>query len=294
MSTDLAGKVFLITGATEGIGKAAARAFAARGATLVLVGRNPEKTERVRSELAAATGSAQIEVLLGDLSCLPDVRAIAQAFRLRHGRLDVLVNNAGAVFSGFQSSPDGFELTFAVNHLAYFQLTTALLDLLRATPGARVVSTASGAHYAGQLELPNVANPRRRRAGFRAYADSKLANILFTRELARRLEGSGATANCFHPGYIRSGLALNNGAAVQHLARTLAALFAKSPEHGADTLIWLATSPEAAHFNGEYLYRRRPARRSARARDDRLALALWEASEAWLAQTAAAPPAHAD
>jgi len=279
MASDLNGRVFLITGGTEGVGKAAARDFAKRGATLVLVGRNREKTERVVGELRAAGGNAQVESLIGDLAVLADVRRVAAEFRARHSRLDVLVLNAGAVFAGFHVTPDGFEQTFAVNHLAHFQLTVALLDLLKATPGARIVSTSSGAHFVGRIRIPDVALPPKKRAAFGAYGNSKLANVLFTRELARRLEGSGVTANCFHPGFIRSGLAMNNGRAVQVLTRALGALFGKAPEHGADSLVWLATADEAARFNGEYFVARKPVRASAAGRDDALAQKLWTFSE---------------
>src|SRR5262249_19682322 len=154
-------------------------------------------------------------------------------------------NNAGAVFSDYAKSADGIEMTFALNHIGYFALTTALLDLLRKTAGARVVSTSSGAHSMGKLDLATVAT-RAGRAGFPAYGDSKLANILFTRELARRLEGSSATANCFHPGFVRSGFGLNNGGLLKWGIGLVAPLFARTPEKGAETLIWLATSPDAA------------------------------------------------
>lgn len=281
---DLEGNVVLLTGGTEGIGKAAARNFAERGATLVLVGRSAEKTERVVAELRALSPQTRIEYLLGDFSRLADVRAIAEKFRERHQRLDVLVNNAGAVFAGFETSADGFERTFAVNHLAHFQLTVALLDLIEKTPGARVVSTSSGAHYIGKIQIPEIASPPNKKGGFSAYSDSKLANILFTRELARRLEGTGAVANCFHPGFIRSGFAMNNGRGVQLLTRGLSSVFGKSPEHGADTLIWLATSPEAARFNGQYFYKRKPSRVNAQGKDDALAKALWSFSEELLAK----------
>ncbi|MGK3979620.1 SDR family NAD(P)-dependent oxidoreductase [Sorangium sp. So ce118] len=184
--------------------KAAALEFARRGATLVIVGRSKEKSERVVSELAAASGNDRIELLLGDLSRLADVRAVADAFRAKHDRLDVLVNNAGAFFNECRLSADGIEMTFALNHVAYFLLTTRLLDLLQKTHGARVISTSSGGHRVGKVDLATIAK-RDGRAGMRAYGDSKLANILFTRELARHLAGSGATANCYHPGFAGAG-----------------------------------------------------------------------------------------
>jgi NAD(P)-dependent dehydrogenase (short-subunit alcohol dehydrogenase family) len=210
MNRDLEGKVFLVTGATEGIGKAAALEFARRGAALTIVGRNPEKSERVKAELEAAAGGP-VELLLGDLSKLADIRAVALAFKAKHDRLDVLVNNAGGVFNKRALSADGFEMTFALNHLGYFLLTRELLGLLEKTPGARVVSTSSGAHAMGKIDFDDIAKRPSGKAGFSVYGASKLANILFTRELSRRLSGSGAVANCLHPGFVQTGFGLNNG-----------------------------------------------------------------------------------
>src|SRR5713101_5966218 len=200
MSQDLAGKVFLVTGATEGIGKAACRTFAERGATLVVTARNREKGERVVAEWKGATGNDRIELLLGDLSKLDDVRAVARAFRAKHDRLHVLVNNAGALFVKYQLSAEGFEMTFALNHLSYFLLTHELLSVLHPSEGARIINTSSHAHRSGRIDLETIARRPSKKAGFRAYSDSKLANILFTRELARRLPEGGVTVNCFHPG----------------------------------------------------------------------------------------------
>jgi retinol dehydrogenase 12 len=275
----LKGKTFLVTGATEGIGKAAARHFASRGATLTLVGRNREKTERVVAELKASTGNAEIDFLLADLSHLAQVREVAQQFAARRGRLDVLVNNAGAVFQQRRLSADGFELTFALNHLSVFLLTTLLLDLLKRTPGARVVTTASGAHALGRLDLATVATRDRGYTAFGAYGDSKLANVLFTRELARRLQGTGVVANCIHPGWVASGFGLNNPGLMSRVLTVVAPLLARTPEQGADTLVWLATSPEAAAFTGEYVQDREVTRPAPRARDSHLGAQLWALSE---------------
>lgn len=203
MAQDLTGKVFLVTGATEGIGKAAVTNFAKRGATVTLIGRNKEKTERVVDELKAASGNHNLDCLICDLSRLADVRRAAEDFKAKHGRLDVLVNNAGATFKSPVIGPDGFELTFALNHLSHFQLTHSLFDLIRQTPGARVVSTSSGMQARGALDLQKTPTSLEG-PGWRAYATSKLANILFTKELQRRLEGTTATANCFEPGTVRT------------------------------------------------------------------------------------------
>jgi len=278
MAKDLAGKVFLVTGATEGIGKAAALDFAKRGATLALAARSREKGERVVAWLKTESGNEQIELLLADLSRMADVRALAEAFRAKYDRLDVLVNNAGAVFADYSETPDGIETTFALNHVSYFLLTHLLRDVLAKTPGARVVSTASGAHRQGYLDLANVVVRKGKRAGFRAYGDSKLANILFTRELARRLDGTGVTATCFHPGFVESGFAQNNGGAFASLIKLGQRLMARSAEKGAETLIWLATSPDPGQAGG-YYHDMKIAKSSSRAKNDDLAKDLWTLSE---------------
>lgn len=289
MAQDLLGKVYLVTGATDGIGKAAAAEFARRGARMTIVGRNRQKTEQVLTELRAGSGNPSLELLLCDLSRMADVRRAAEEFKARHDRLDVLVNNAGATFKKPTLGPDGFELTFALNHLAYFQLTTALLDLLRRTPGARVVSTSSAMQARGRLDLARTPTSLEG-SGPRAYATSKLANVLFTRELQRRLAGTGVTANCFEPGMVRTrfgGFGSDQGFLL-NLAYALAKPFSVTPEQGADSLVWLATSPEAASLQGEYVSKRRPVTPQEQALDPRLAADLWELSERLCAQAARA------
>ncbi|WP_197339657.1 SDR family oxidoreductase [Ralstonia solanacearum] len=289
MAQDLTGKVFLVTGATEGIGKAAATNFAKRGAAVTLIGRNKEKTERVVNELKAASGNHNLDCLVCDLSRLADVRRAAEEFKAKHGRLDVLVNNAGATFKSPVMGPDGFELTFALNHLSHFQLTHSLFDLIRQTPGARVVSTSSGMQARGALDLRNTPTSLEG-PGWRAYATSKLANILFTKELQRRLEGTTATANCFEPGTVRTqfGAFGSDLGFLMNLVYALARPFARTPEQGADSLIWLATSPEAASLRGEYVSNRRPVSPSTQARDPKLASDLWTLSEKLCAEAAVA------
>lgn len=248
MSGDLVGKTILITGATDGIGKAAATTFAKRGATLTILGRNKPKTERVLSELKAASGNENLDLLVCDLSRMAEVRRAAEAFKARHDRLDVLVNNAGATFRKPQMGPDGVELTFALNHLAYFQLTTSLLDLLRRTDGARIVSTSSSMQARGRLDLATTPTSLEG-WGPNAYATSKLANILFTKELQRRLEGlegTTATANCFEPGMVRTqfgGMGSDQGFLL-NLVYTLAKPFASTPEEGADSLLCSQPPPK--------------------------------------------------
>lgn len=288
MTNELEGKVMLLTGATDGIGKAAALNFAKRGASLTIVGRNQEKTAKVLAELKAASGNSKLDALICDLSRMADVKRAADEFKTSHDRLDVLVNNAGATFKSPTKGPDGYELTFALNHLAYFQLTTALLELIRKTPGARVVSTSSAMQARGKLDLAttptSLAGP-----GWRAYATSKLANILFTTELQRRLDGTTATANCFEPGMVRTqfgGFGTDLGL-VQNLIYKLAKPFAVTPENGADSLIWLATSSEAASLKGRFVSKRRPVEPQKQATDAKLAAELWALSEKLCARATA-------
>jgi len=278
MAKDLEGKVFLVTGATEGIGKAAALECAARGADLTITGRSKEKTERVLAELQAAAGGSPVHALLGDLSTIAEARRVAAEFKARRQRLDVLVNNAGAIFAQKHTSADGLEMTFALNHLGYFVLTTELLDLLRSTPGSRVVSTSSGAHFMGKLDLSDVSRCEKGYSTWRAYGDSKLANVLFTRELSRRL-GEGHSANCVHPGWVHTGFAMNNKGLMASLVGATASLFARTPKKGAETIVWLAAAPEAAGISGQYLHDKKVASTSKLAKDDALAKDLWELSE---------------
>ncbi len=288
MADDLEGKVILITGATDGIGKAAATEFAKRGATLTIVGRNKLKTEQVLAELRTSSRNESINMLLCDLSRVADVKRVAEEFKAKHERLDVLVNNAGATFKKPTMGPDGYELTFALNHLAYFQLTTSLLDLIRKTPGARVVSTSSAMQARGRLDLEKTAHSMEG-SGPSAYATSKLANVLFTKELQRRLSETTATANCFEPGMVRTqfgGFGSDQGFLL-NLVYTLAKPFSSTPVQGADSLIWLATSPEAASLKGEYVSKRRPVSPQKQALDAMLAADLWTASEKLCAEATA-------
>lgn len=285
---DLKDKTILVTGATDGIGKAAATELARRGAVLTLIGRDKKKTERVVAELSAATGNANLDYLLCDLSRMAEVKRLAETFLARHDWLDVLVNNAGATFKKPVLGPDGFELTFALNHLAYFQLTMSLLDLIRKTPRARVVSTSSSMQARGKIDLAAIATSLDG-SGPSAYANSKLANVLFTKELQRHLAGTTATANCFEPGMVRTqfgGFGSDQGFLL-NVVYALAKPFSSMPEQGADSLIWLATAPEAASLEGEYVSKRRPVTPSKQALDPELAMRLWALSERLCAQATA-------
>jgi retinol dehydrogenase 12 len=277
MNRDLEGKVVLFTGATDGIGKCAALEMARRGATLTIVGRNQEKTERVAKELMFAGKYDRVQVILGDLSKISDMKSVAKVFAAKNDRLDILVNNAGAWFEKYQLTSDGIEQTFALNHMGYFVLTVELLDMIRKTPNARVVSTSSAAHMMSRFDLQHVVK-RSGWAKFPAYADSKLANILFTLELAKRLSGTSAVANCFHPGYTRSEFGMNNAGFFKWTFQLGQALFARTTEKGAETLLWLATHPDAAGYSGQYFFDKKARRVHAHGDDEGLAARLWDVS----------------
>ncbi len=278
MDREMNGKVVLVTGATNGIGKITAQELANKDATVVIVGRNAEKTQATASEIRSKSGNQAVEGLVADLSSLAQVRELAGEFKKKYTRLDVLVNNAGAIFARRQVTADGFEMTFAFNHLAYFLLTNLLLDLLNASAPARIVIVSSAAHLNGPLDFDDLQSNRYRYGGFGAYGHSKLENVMFTYELARRLEGTGVTANALHPGTVNTGFGKNNGG-VMNLAMKAFAMFQISPEQGAQTSIYLASSPEVKGVSGQYFVNCKPARSSASSYDEEAQKRLWEISE---------------
>ena len=267
----------LITGATRGIGHAATVELARRGAEVALVGRDAERVAETAEAARAAGGRAPVHEHVADLERMDEVRRLAAEVLERYRRIDVLANNAGAMFTSRHVTPDGLERTFALNHLAPFLLTNLLLDRLRESAPARVVTTASDAHQSGLLDLDDLQSENSFRA-MRTYGTTKLENILFTRELARRLEGSGVTANCLHPGVVRTGFGKNDNPLFK-IAISLAGVFFRSPERGARSLVWLALDPAAAELNGAYVVDEEVREPTAQARDDALASALWGASE---------------
>ena len=271
------GKTCLVTGATAGIGYVTARELARAGARVLIVARSSEKgTETIR-RIAEETGGGTVEALTADLSSQADIRALAREVKGRTDRLDVLINNAGVILLERRESVDGIETTFAVNHLAYFLLTNLLLDLLKASSPARIINVSSNAHRGGKINFDDLGG-REYFSGWRAYQQSKLANVLFTRELAKALTGTGVTANALHPGWVNSQIFREQGFQGWVL-RTAAGLFAISPERGAETTLYLATSPAVQGESGGYYARCKPARISRAARDEAAARRLWQFSE---------------
>lgn len=269
------GQVCLVTGATSGIGRVTARALAGRGATVIVGARDRAKAIATVEEIQTGTDNANVDYLLADLSSQAQVRRMAQAFRERYERLDVLLNNAGAFFLGRQESVDGIEMTFAVNYLAPFLLTQLLLDVLKASAPARIINVTSAMHKDVELDFDDLQS-RRRYGSARAYGRAKLALVLFTYELARRLEGTGVTANAVHPGFVATNIWGINW--LMRLVKPLINLFAISPEEGAETLIYLATSSEVAGVTGRYFVDKDVVPSSPATYDEAAAERLWEIS----------------
>jgi NAD(P)-dependent dehydrogenase (short-subunit alcohol dehydrogenase family) len=271
------GKTVVATGATSGIGEQAALALARMGARIVLVARDESRAEATLAKIERVAPRLGHSVHLADLSSMAETRRVGALIARSEPRIDVLVNNAGAMFADRRVTAEGLEMTFALNHMAYFLMTSALADRLAASGGARVVSTASGAHHGVSLDFSDL-QATRSYNGWRAYGRSKLANILFTREAARRLAGAGITANSFHPGFVASRFGSASGGWTS-LLMPIARAFAITPEEGADTLVHLASSPEVETVTGAYFVKRKAIEPSPAARDDGAAKTLWEASE---------------
>jgi NAD(P)-dependent dehydrogenase (short-subunit alcohol dehydrogenase family) len=269
--------VCLITGATDGIGKEAACALAQQGARLLIQGRDPDKGVRAVAELKLRSGSTAIEFLQCDFSSLADVRRLAAAVLERTAQIDILINNAGSIFAQRALSKDGYELTFAVNHLAPFLLTNLLLSTLKRSAPARIVTTSSVAHRGATLNFDDL-QAAGKYSPMGAYGRSKLANILFTRALAKRLEGTAVTANCLHPGLVRTNIA-RDMPAVGRALFNLFARFARSPERGAQTIVYLASAPQVEGASGGYYVDCRVMPISPAAQDDDAAERLWRVSE---------------
>ncbi len=268
------GKTVVITGATSGIGEVAAIRLAEQGARIVFTARDKNCAQSTLEKLRRANPASGHVVHLSDLSLLADMRRTAEEIR-EEPAIDVLINNAGALFNQRIETKDGLERTFALNHMSYFVLTNLLLPRLKA--GARIINTASDAHHRAKLDF-NDLQSRQGYSGFAVYSKSKLCNILFTRELARRIAGSGVTINALHPGFVATRFGDQSGGMLSALVRVAKPIGAISPEEGAKTITYLATSPDVARVSGEYFTKCAPATPSAEARNDRAAKKLWEVS----------------
>lgn len=251
MSISMNEKIILVTGATNGIGLVTARELARKGAQIVIVSRNAEKCAQVTEDIKRETGNAKIEFIAADLSTHAGTQKVAHEFKKRHTRLDVLVNNAGAFFPSRQLSADGIEMTWALNHLSYFILTVLLLDTLKASGPARIVNVASAAHQGGKINFEDLQMEKSYNA-MNAYSQSKLANIIFTYELARKLEGTKVTTNALHPGLVKTGFNRDNNNLLMKIFMGLITPFSRKPDEGAQTSIYLASSNEVDGVTGKY------------------------------------------
>lgn len=275
LPTPLEDQTILITGATNGIGLITARELAAMGAQVVIAGRDPARAAETVKSIKDTTGNPRVDALVGDLSVQADVRRIAGEFRQRYDRLNVLINNAGGVFYRHRLSADGYDMTLALNHLSYFMLTNLLLDLIKESAAARIINVSSTAHRAARIN-PDDLTKRFKFGGWRAYSQTKLMNILFTYELARRLDGS-VTANSLHPGVVAT-----------HLGRSTDGIFrgmwnfwemvGPGPERGAKTSVYLASSPDVSGVTGKYFVNCKPQRSSRESYNEDTARRLWDAS----------------
>lgn len=271
------GKEIVITGATDGIGKVTARELAKMGANVTIVARNATKGETVVRELRKAAGHDGVHFVQGDMMARKSVRAAAETLKGRLKRIDVLINNAGAFFQKRGLSEDGIEQTFALNHMGYF-LFTKYLDQLLKSSGARIVNVASDAHQGAKLDFADLQNEKKY-SGWRAYCQSKLANIYFTHELAKRLQGTNVTVNCLHPGFVASRFGDNNGGLMKTTFGIAKSLFAINEDKGAETSVYLASSPDVANISGQYFDKSKAVKSSAVSYDEAAARKLWDESE---------------
>jgi NAD(P)-dependent dehydrogenase (short-subunit alcohol dehydrogenase family) len=278
---DMTGKTCIVTGASLGIGKETAAALAGMGARVVMVCRDPARGEAALADIVGQSGNDTVELMIADLASLADIRNLAAAYRQKHQQLHVLVNNAGAYNANRTTTKDGFETTFGVNHLAYFLLTDLLLDLLKASAPARIINVSSTAHVGGHINFDDLQGEKKY-VGRKAYGQSKLANVLFTYELARRLDGTGVTANALHPGVVRTGFGKNNPGwwgALFGVFQVIGRPFYISPAQGAATTIYLASSPEVEGVTGKYFARSKAVDSNAESNDTAVAQRLWQISE---------------
>jgi len=273
---DMTGKTCIVTGGNSGIGKATALGLARMGATVVIVSRGKEKGEAALADIIAKSGNRSIELMLADMSSQDSVRTLAGDFKARHERLHLLVNNAGVYLTRRNTTVDGLESTFATNHLGPFLLTSLLLDLLEASAPSRIVNVSSDAHNGAKIDFEDLQG-QKKFSGWHAYGQSKLAMILFTHELAKKLDGKGVTVNSAHPGVVRTNFANNNGLVT--FGFRLMRPFFISPKTAAKRILYVATSPDLEGVTGKYFNKMREARSSQESYDDNSAKRLWQMSE---------------
>ncbi len=271
------GKVCLVTGGNSGIGKETGVGLAKLGANVLIVCRDKTRGEAALSEIRTESGNQNVDLTLADLSSMRSVRQLAEDFKRKYQKLHVLVNNAGVVLTKRLVTPEGFEQTFATNHLGHFLLTNLLLDLIKASAPARIINVTSEAHRGSIIHFDDLQGEKKY-SSFRAYGQSKLANVLFTYELARKLEGTGVTVNCLHPGVVRTGFGHDSGGAMS-LGIWVISPFFMSAEKAARAAVYLATSPEVEGVTGKYFRKTREARSSEESYDVEAAQRLWQVSE---------------
>ena len=270
------GKVCLVTGATDGIGKVSARVLAELGAKVIIVGRNPEKSAIVLAELRSISGNENIDLLMADLAVMQEVRDLAEQVISRYDRIDVLLNNAGGYFTKHKITSDGLEMTFALNHMSYFLLTNKLMELLKYSAPARIVNVSSDAHYGVDIEFENL-NGEQEYKAWKAYQKSKLANVLFTYELLKKVPGN-ITVNCLHPGFVATNFGHNNGGFFGPVLKIAQRISAINPEEGAKTSIFLCSAPEVKGVSGKYFYKCQPKTSSRESRNMDTGKRLWQIS----------------
>lgn len=278
VESDMTGKICIVTGSNSGIGKETALALAEMGAKVVMIVRNPNAGEKARREIIDQSGNEDVDMLIADLSSMDQVRRVAREFKEKYKRLDVLVNNAGGINNEYHTSVDGNEMTFAVNYLAPFLLSHELLDILKESAPSRIINVSSGAHTMGKIDFDNLQSEKKY-SSFRAYGNAKLMLVMSTYELARRLEGTGVTANVLHPGVVHTNFGRSDGGRVRKAMYKAFSVFAKSPKKGAETSVYLATSPEVNSVSGKYFSNSKEKRSSKISYDLELQQRLWKKTE---------------
>ncbi len=276
-------KIILITGANSGIGKATATALAEMGAHVIMMSRDLERGEDARQEVMRISRNSQVDLMQCDLASLDDIRRFSFDFIAKYKRLDVLINNAGIYTDKRMNTADGFEYQFGVNHLGHFLLTRLLLGLMKTSSPSRIINVASGAHFGGRIDFDDIQSEKKY-SGWKAYAQAKLANILFTYELTRRLAGTGITANCLHPGFVNSRFAVDRSTGKANIMMKLMKPFTIEPAVGAETSVYLAASPEVEGVTGKYFAKRKQKASSKASYDLVTAEKLWNISDALTAK----------